>query len=127
MLHQFYHTNIHITFIGKKSFITIKNPELYLILNKIEENNDTKIVLLIVESIHQVMCDWLFRYRNKLSIPPIINADLFIINTRNDPYDLELIIISYFIDIFKYMLLPLITMARKFLSKMIQINSLAVN
>ena len=57
------------------------------------------------------MCDRLFGYRKKSSIFPLINDVFLIINTKNDPYDLGFLIIRYFSDILKYMLILLLTMA----------------
>ena len=38
--------------------------ELYSKLNIVEDNNEEKIMLIILESIHQIMCDMVFGYKN---------------------------------------------------------------
>ena len=63
MLHKFYNTYINITFIYNLSIITIHIKELYSKSKIMEENYEAKKMLLVVESLHQVMCDVVFGYR----------------------------------------------------------------
>ena len=65
-----------------------------------EENEDTKRILFIVESLNQVMCDMVFGYIKKFTIIHLINSAVLSINPQNSPYEFELLIMSYFSKIF---------------------------
>ena len=68
--------------------------ELYSKFNRMEDNYETKQMLLFVWSFNQVICDMVFRYRNYLLILTFIDYILLGINNKYDTYELELLILS---------------------------------
>ena len=58
-----------------------------------EDNGHLNKILLLVDSVNQVMCDMVFEYINELYILNIINNIVLIINTQNDTYELDLTIL----------------------------------
>ena len=58
-----------------------------------EDNGHLNKILLLVDSVNQVMCDMVFEYINELYILTIINNIVLIINTQNDTYELDLTIL----------------------------------
>ena len=64
------------------------------------EEIEQKNMLVVVESLHQVMCDMVFEYRNELYILPFINYVGSSITTQNDSYNLGLTILHYFSNTF---------------------------
>ena len=62
--------------------------ELYPKFNIFEENEEIKIILTIVHSLHKIICDEVFEYRRLLSILTLVNTSTLRINTQNFPYGL---------------------------------------
>ena len=100
MLHKCYNTDVYITFICNDINNSYEYDRIYSKLNIMEYNDGTKKMLLVVDSIFQVICNMVSGYRNKLSILILINAFVLRINTQNYLYGLEFMMLNSSSDTF---------------------------